>query len=242
MRDGSPENITSPARGTPTRRPPPRSLRFSKLPMQLKRSLKWVGFAIGLTVAALPAAMSGLEALLSGREEVFLFWGQALALVPGLPGKYIRRCYYRLTLRSFALSSEVGFLSHFCHRDAEVGGRVFVGVGTNLGTVKIDEGALIGSRVSVLSGKSQHQLGPDGRLTPCGPNSLHLVRIGEETWIGEGSIIMADVGNRCIVAAGSVVSQPIPDGCLVGGNPARFARRIWPPPLDDSDGHAGTMK
>jgi virginiamycin A acetyltransferase len=147
--------------------------------------------------------------------------------------KYLRKCYYRLTLRAFPLSSEVGFLSQFTHRGAEVGERVYVGSGTHLGTITIGEGALIGSRVSVLSGKNQHQLGPDGRLTHCAPESLQPLRIGAETWIGEGALIMADVGNRCIVAAGSVVSLPIPDGCLVGGNPARFVRRVWPPAPTD---------
>lgn len=200
----------------------------------IRHSVKLAGLTVGMLVVALPVVTARLEALLTDREEFFVFWSQTLALVPGLPGKYLRKCYYKLTLRAFPLSSEVGFLSHFTHRNAEVGERVYVGSETHLGTITIGEGAQIGSRVSVLSGKNQHQFGPDGRLTPCGPESLQPVRIGEETWIGEGALIMADVGNRCIVAAGSVISLPIPDGCLVGGNPARYVRRVWPPASTDS--------
>jgi acetyltransferase-like isoleucine patch superfamily enzyme len=181
-----------------------------------------------MLVVALPAATSRLESRVSRREECFLFWAQLFALVPGLPGKYLRKCYYKLTLSAFSLSSEVGFLSLFIHRGAEVGRRVYVGSGTSVGLATIKDGALVGSRVSLLSGKNQHRLGPDGRLTPCDPSCLQRVRIGEESWIGEGAVVMADVGDRCIIAAGSVASSPTPDGCLVGGNPARFVRRIWP--------------
>jgi acetyltransferase-like isoleucine patch superfamily enzyme len=203
--------------------------------LQTGRLRSWLGLLVKMTAIALamvfvaaPAATACVEARLTRREELFVLWGQFFALVPGLPGKYLRKCYYRLSLPAFSLTSEVGFLSHFSHRDAEVGARVYVGTGATLGTVTIGDGALIGSRVGVLSGKHQHELGPDGRLIHTGPGSLRRVRIGEETWIGEGSLIMADVGDRCIVAAGSVVSVPIPDGSMVGGNPARFVRRVWP--------------
>src|SRR5512144_2870485 len=65
-----------------------------------KRILKGIGIALGMAVAILPATTCWAEARLrSGRDEFFLLWGQAFALVPGLPGKYLRRCFYALTLR-----------------------------------------------------------------------------------------------------------------------------------------------
>jgi acetyltransferase-like isoleucine patch superfamily enzyme len=192
----------------------------------MKWALKWTGIALGLMVVALPAATSRLEAWLSDREELFLLWGQVFALVPGLPGKYLRKCYYSLTLRAFSLSSEIGFLSGFNHREAEVGRRVYVGPGASIGIASLGDGVQIGTRTSILSGGHQHRMGADGCLTACGRESLQRVRIGEETWIGEAAVIMADVGSRCIVAAAGVVSCPVPDGCLVGGNPARFIQRV----------------
>src|SRR5262249_43879911 len=159
---------------------------------------------------------------LTSRDDVFVFWGQALALVPGLPGKYLRKCYYFLTLKSCSLDWEIGFLSYFTHRRAQVGRRVYIGVASLLASVTLGDGCLVGSRVSVVGGKRQHEFGPDGRLTPFDPGKAEQIHIGEETWLGEGAILMADVGSRCIVAAGSVVANPVPDGCTVGGNPARF--------------------
>jgi acetyltransferase-like isoleucine patch superfamily enzyme len=192
----------------------------------MRSGLKGVGIALGLAVAALPALTCWVEARLSGRNEVFLFWGQAFALLPGLPGKYLRKCFYFLTLRSCSLQCDLGFLSYFSDRRSEVGRGAYVGYGVCIGLASLGDGCLVGNRASIINGGWQHTLGADGRLTPFDHSSAHRVRIGDETWIGEGAIVMADVGSRCIIGAGTVVSVPVPDGCLVAGNPARFLRRL----------------
>lgn len=181
--------------------------------------------ALGMVVVSLPAAVCWLEERLSERNEVFLFWGQTFALVPGLPGKYLRKCFYRLTLSSCSLSCDLGFMSFFNDRRSEVGARVYIGTYVGLGLVSLGEGVLVGSRVSLLNGGDQHEYGPDGRLTPFQPSKVRRVHIGPETWIGEAAVVMADVGSRCIVGAAGVVSRPVPDGCVVVGNPARFIRK-----------------
>jgi acetyltransferase-like isoleucine patch superfamily enzyme len=192
--------------------------------------LKGIGIALGLAVAALPALTCWAEARLASRDELFLFWGQAFALVPGLPGKYLRKCFYLMTLQSCSLRCDLGFLSYFSDRRSEVGHGVYVGFGVSIGLVSLADGCLVGNRTSIINGGSQHTLGPDGRLTPFDRASAPRVRIGAETWIGEGAIVMADLGSRCIIGAGSVISSPVPDGCLVTGNPARFLRRL----IDDA--------
>src|SRR5688500_7317656 len=50
-----------------------------------KRVLKGVGCLFGLTLALLPALTSNLEAWLTERQDVFVFWGQVFSLIPGLP-------------------------------------------------------------------------------------------------------------------------------------------------------------
>jgi acetyltransferase-like isoleucine patch superfamily enzyme len=192
----------------------------------VKSVLKGIGIALGLAVAALPAVTCWAEARLSGRDELFLFWGQAFALMPGLPGKYLRKCFYFLTLQSCSLRCDLGFLSYFSDRRSEVGRGAYVGFGVSMGLASLGDGCLVGNRACIINGGWQHTLGPDGRLTPFDSSSAHRIRIGAETWIGEGAIIMADVGSRCIIGAGSVLSAPVPDGCLVAGNPARFVRRL----------------
>jgi virginiamycin A acetyltransferase len=208
----------------PDRAPPPSRPRPGA--ETVKSVLKGMANALGLAVAALPALTCWVEARCSGRDELFLFWGQAFAVVPGLPGKYLRKCFYFLTLRSCPLRCDIGFLSYFSDRQSEVGRGAYVGFGVSVGLASLGDGCLVGNRACIINGGWQHTLGPDGRLTPFDHTSARCVRIGAETWIGEGAIVMADVGGRCIIGAGSVVSASVPDGCLVAGNPARFLRRL----------------
>jgi acetyltransferase-like isoleucine patch superfamily enzyme len=189
---------------------------------RVRRVFKWLGNAVALGLAAVPALCSNLELRFTGGDELFGFFGQAFGVAPGLPGKYLRRAYYYLTLELCSLTCDIGFLSYCNDRRTRIGEGVYVGCGVSLGAVSLGAGSLIGSRASILSGAHQHRFGPDGKLTAFDRASASLTHIGEQTWIGEGAILMADVGSRCIVAAGSVVATPVPDGCKVGGNPARF--------------------
>lgn len=193
----------------------------------LKSVLKRLGLSVGIVLVAVPALTVRLETLVSDRDVLFLLWSQALSLVPGLPGSYLRRCYYALTLRSCPLDFDIGFLSFFNDRRSEVGRHVYIGGGVGLGHVHLGDGVMMGRRVSILNGGDQHTFGPDGKLTPFDRLSAPRIDIGANTWLGEGCIIMAHVGERCIVGAGSVVSRPVPQGCLVVGNPARLLRRLF---------------
>ena len=60
----------------------------------VKRVLKGIVNGFGLALLAAPAATSKVESWLTERDDVFVGWGQLFALVPGLPGKYVRKCYY----------------------------------------------------------------------------------------------------------------------------------------------------
>src|SRR6266540_7240879 len=94
------ESMPGPSDGVVQAGPGPRE-RF--LPQGVRKTLKWVGNAVGLALVALPAYLCKLESWLNGHEQMFVFWGQLLCLVPGLPGEYLRRCYYYLTLEAGSL-------------------------------------------------------------------------------------------------------------------------------------------
>lgn len=205
----------------------------------LRGLLKALANTMALALVALPALTCGLEARFGSRSEVFLFWGQLLALVPGLPGKYLRRAFYHLVLQSCDLSCDLGFLSYFNDRRTEVGPHVYVGFGVVIGLASLGEGCMIGSRASVINGGHQHQHGEDGRLTHFDAASARRVQIGPHCWLGEGSIVMADLGPRTIVAAGGVVTQAVPGGSLVGGVPARILRGPDDGSAPDSQPRAG---
>jgi virginiamycin A acetyltransferase len=180
-----------------------------------------------MAVVGPSAAMCALEARLSrGAEDVFAFWTQALALVPGWPGVSLRRAFYRLTLERCGDSFFVGFGAFFSHRAAIVEDEVYIGPYAIVGSSWLHRGCLLGSRASVVSGAALHVRGEEGRWLPSDLTRLRRIEIGEFAWIGEAAVVMADVGRSAMVAAGAVVSSAVPPSVVVAGNPARFVRAL----------------
>ena len=178
-------------------------------------------FARGLFLALLlpVAALTGF-----GRcAWLYTIFAQACALVPGLVGDYVRIAFYKLTLRSCALSSRISFGSFFAHREAAVGGNVYVGSYCILGCCRIGDRTQIASHVQVLSGRRQHARDPAGQI---GGGVFEPIEIGADCWIGASSVIMATVGPGTTVGAGAVVVKELPPGVVVVGNPAYVVREI----------------
>jgi virginiamycin A acetyltransferase len=165
---------------------------------------------------------------LDGRnsEAIFAWWAQLFAIVPGLPGVFVRRAFYRLTLENSSGSFFIAFGAIFSHRRTTIEDGVYVGAYTIVGAAMLRRGCLIGSRAGIISGSALHDLDASGRRKPTDLSQLRQVEIGEDAWIGEGALVMADVGRRATVAAGSVVSSAVLGGVVVAGNPARFIRHI----------------
>lgn len=159
-------------------------------------------------------------------ETVFHICTNCMALLPGLPGVFLRRAFYSLTLLNCSLESHIGFGSLFSHRDATVGRHVYIGNYSMFGACHLGDHCLIGSRVSVLSGKALHLLDDNGMWTPFSPERMAKVVLHGNVWVGEGAIIMADVGEGSMVGAGSVVTSNIRSHIIVAGNPARFVRKL----------------
>jgi acetyltransferase-like isoleucine patch superfamily enzyme len=143
-----------------------------------------------------------------------------MALVPGLPGNYLRGAYYSFTLDRVGRDCHISFGSFFAHSHASLADRVGIGAYCVLGQVDIGEGTQCASLVQVLSGRKQHRRDEVGRLTDEG-RVFQRISIGAECWIGGGAIIMADVGAKATVGSGAVVVQDVPEGATVFGNPAR---------------------
>src|SRR4051794_7951778 len=109
MRTPSPDIDSPPGQNVPAPEKTPGPSGAAGLGV-MKRSLKGACIALGLAAVGLPAITCWAEARLSSRDELFLFWAQSLALAPGLPGKYLRKCFYYLTLRECSLSCDLGFM------------------------------------------------------------------------------------------------------------------------------------
>lgn len=171
-------------------------------------------------------------------DRAFAGWSQGLALLPGMTGAYLRRAFYRGTLRRCDSGCHVSFGTTFSHSGAELGRNVYVGNYCSLGDVTLGDDVLVASHVSIINGGRQHGI---DRLGPPIREQSGLwtrVSIGRDSWIGERAVVMADVGDHCVIGAGSVVTRPIPDRAIAVGCPARIIRyrgEAASPAISDDD-------
>jgi virginiamycin A acetyltransferase len=160
----------------------------------------------------------------SREDSLFSGFSQALSLIPGLIGSYLRIAFYRCVMTHCASDSYIGFGSLFSHCDTELHSGIYIGPQCNIGLSVIHRNCLLGSGVHLLSGKNQHRFDdPDTPIRLQG-GEFTKISLGENSWVGNGAIIMANVGRDCIIGAGSVVTSDIPAGSIVAGNPGKVVR------------------
>ncbi|MCF6218080.1 MAG: hypothetical protein L3J62_08090 [Gammaproteobacteria bacterium] len=160
---------------------------------------------------------------LFGSEEMFSFSAKLLSLVPGKIGQYLRTSFYCVTLTECKYDLVVGFASFFAHPTASAGRGVVIGSFSIIGSADLGNNILVSSRVSIMGGKYQHDMENEGNTTS--QVNYKMIKIGNETWLGEGSLVMADIEGDSTVSAGSVVTKPMPAKTIAIGNPARFLKK-----------------
>ncbi|MCQ2360729.1 MAG: acyltransferase [Paludibacteraceae bacterium] len=92
------------------------------------------------------------------------------------------------------------------------------------GGITIEEGVLIGPKVSLIS--TNHNETDYSQYVTKGKIILH-----RHCWVATGATILSGVelGEHTIVAAGSVVTHSFTEGnCLIGGNPAVIIKKLEP--------------
>lgn len=104
-----------------------------------------------------------------------------------------------------------------------IGENVFINYGLSCmssGGVTIEDGVMIGPNASILT--ANHQL-DDIRILIFKP-----IIIKKNAWIGARAIILPGVtiGEGAIVASGAVVTKNVEPYTVVGGNPAKFIKRV----------------
>lgn len=104
-----------------------------------------------------------------------------------------------------------------------IGENVFINWGFNAvstGSITIEDGVMIAPNVSLLT--ANHDL-QDLQIITCKP-----IVIKKNAWIGEGAKILqgVTVGEGAVVAAGAVVTKDVAPYTIVGGNPAKFIKKI----------------
>ena len=181
------------------------------------------------TIVILPALVSYVcRALVLGRDRALDASTQALSLIPGLTGQYLRRAFLARTLARCHASATVEFGVLFSQAGTSLDENVYVGPRCHLGLVHLQRDVLLAAGVHIPSGAETH--GTEDPTVPIRdqPGRKTLVTIGEGTWVGSAAVIMADVGKHCVIGAGAVVTKPLPDYVIAVGVPARIVRSRHP--------------
>jgi acetyltransferase-like isoleucine patch superfamily enzyme len=167
--------------------------------------------------------------LTSSSESVFSFWTHIFALLPGIPGVFLRRGFYSLTLDKCSVNCHIGFGSIFAHRRVIVEDNVYLGLYCTIGAAHLGKNCLIGSHASLISGSAQHTRDDhNGEWSAFSSQDMVQIKVAANVWVGEGAIIMADVGRGSLIAAGSVINTKIKENVVMAGNPARFVKHFGP--------------
>lgn len=176
-------------------------------------------------VMVLPSLISfRLRAAISGADRAMLGSSQALALVPGRIGQYLRRAFYSRTLATFHPTATIEFGTILSRAGARIGENVYIGPMCHIGLADIQRNVLLGAGVHVPSGPETHGIEDPTRPIRDQPGQLRMVCIGDGSWIGSAAVVMADVGRDTVVASGAVVTKPLPDAVIAGGVPAVVIR------------------
>jgi len=177
------------------------------------------------TILVLPAfAAYVLGRAVLGPVKAFAGWSQALSILPGLTGEYLRRAFYQLALAHCGQDVCTTFGTVISHPTTSLGNRTYVGAFCVLGDVTLEEDVLLGSHVSVINGGAQHGIERLDVPVREQPGQWRRITIGRDSWIGDRSVVLANIGRHCVVGAGSVVVTPLEDYAIAVGNPARVLR------------------
>ena len=202
----------------------------------IKRLIKNAFLLLMLPIYVLFRAFS----LAGNVDGTFMSFSQALSLIPGKLGIYMRAAFYRLACTDTSDEISVGFLTILSHSDTTIYSGVYIGPQCNIGKCTIGENTLIGSGVHILSGSRQHEFHDARKPIQDQGGAFEKIRIGADCWVGNSAVIMATVADGCIIAAGSVLSRSANKaGDILAGNPSRTIRNRF---VDSRQTQQGTVE
>lgn len=183
------------------------------------------------TLCILPALLLyWASAAVLGKNRALEGSSQSFALLPGMPGIFLRRAFLARVLTRCHPSVEVSFGTLFSQTGAILDENVYVGPRCQLGWVHLERDVLLAAGVHIPSGGQTHSFDDPAKPIREQGGERKLVTIGAGAWIGSAAIVLADVGRGTIVGAGSVVTKPLPDNVIAAGVPARVIRARFPEP------------
>lgn len=197
--------------------------------MSTKMTAKTLVKTLFLVLAVPLFLLLELLSLAGNRDGCFQSFSQALSLVPGKTGSYLRAAFYRLACPDTSDDISIGFLTVLSHRDTSIHSGVYIGPQCNIGKCSIGRNTLLGSGVHILSGNRQHDFSDTSRPIKEQGGRFEKINIGDDCWLGNGALVMASLDDHTIVAAGSVMARNTSESWLIyAGNPARALKTRKP--------------
>ena len=126
-----------------------------------------------------------LEVALLGRQRAFADISQLVSLFPGVAGCFVRRGFYLCTLNRCSIDSEITFGTFFPSADIEIGDYVYIGAKCIISQSSIGNDVMIGSNVSVISGRKTHNFDSIDTPMRLQGSSPKKISIGEDAWLVE---------------------------------------------------------
>ena len=163
-------------------------------------------------------------------DDAFRAGSEAVGLIPGVLGMYLRRGYYLMTLPKFSADCQIAFGTVFSQSDVRIGREVVIGRYCTIGRAELLDGTALGSNVDILSGRRQHATSGDSPVQ-YRAGTYERMRIGPGAWLGNSCVIMSHVGEEAVVGAAAVVVKEVPPGTVAVGNPARVVKQKSEPKL-----------
>lgn len=190
----------------------------------LRIALKFSGRCVA-TLFVSPFLLSyWLRSRLIGADRALEGSSQALSLIPGLAGQYLRRAFLARVLAFCDPTATIGFGTLFSRTEARIEAYAYIGPRCHIGSAHIERDVLLAAGVHVPSGPNTHGVDDLSKPIREQPGRSRIVRIGAGSWVGSAAVVLADVGRDSVIGAGAVVTHPIPDRVTAAGVPARVVR------------------
>lgn len=190
----------------------------------VKTAAKRLARALAIVAVAPALASFAIRSVILGRDRALMGSSQALALIPGVLGQYLRTAFLRFSIARCHPSAVVEFGTILSSASLELGENVYVGPMCHIGWALVGRDVLVGSAVHIPSGPDTHGIADPARPIREQPGTPRPVSVGAGCWIGSAAIVMHDIGEGTVVAAGAVVTRPLPAGVIAGGIPAKILR------------------
>jgi hypothetical protein len=139
--------------------------------------VKRIAFSVA-TVAVLPALISyRLRAAIFGRDRAIESSTQALALIPGIAGQYLRRAFLSRTLAFCDWTATIENGTIFSRQGSRLDANVYIGPRCPLDLVHVERDVLIAAGVHIPSGPDTHGIADTSvpiRDQPGTPRMIHV--------------------------------------------------------------------